>query len=629
MYESFYGLKAKPFSMLPDPEFLYLSKKHRLALTMLEYTLMNNAGFCVITGEIGAGKTTLLRKLLSTVEDDVTIGMITNTHQSFGELLDWVLAAFGIHEPGLGKVEMHQRFVDFLLEQYASNKSTLLIVDEAQNMPASTLEEMRMLSNINSEQDLVLQVILAGQPELKDMLRKPELMQFAQRIAVDFHLDALNSDETIHYIQHRLVTAGATTDIFTPDACRLIAECSGGVPRLINLLCDTALVYGFADQCQIIDADLIEEVVNERLEHSILPLVKIDKRRNTSKEDNDNFPWINPEGGTKGLKPAAEKKTTEKKTTEKAASIIEQADAQANGDGGYSPRVDENNTETAEPPPPVAADGRSQHNSKAVVIPTLTLDAEQAIHVSSFRQGQVLTPDDVTRTAPGHFYGAARPRHAAPTADHTEKSWSSKGLILFALVILVLFLFLSLSPASYDYVAGLSGYLGKALSVGPINNDPAEIEFLEERAEIAEIAFNEDRTETEMLKQDLSRMQQQIEDMQRERDEALAKARQEQELRALDVQAAEEAARREQEAVAAAALAADEAQEAARQANKLAKQHRLENQRLREQIGRLEQVKQQTEAKQKLLEEQRKLVVLEWERIAREKAELERQFNDW
>lgn len=294
--------------MLPDPDFLYQSKKHRLALTMLEYAMINNAGFCVITGEIGAGKTTLLRKLLTTLENDLTVGMITNTHQSFGELLDWVLSAFGIHEPGLDKVQLHQRFVDFLLAQYAKNKSTLLIVDEAQNMPAATLEELRMLSNINSEKDLVLQIILAGQPDLKDTLRKPELTQFAQRIAVDFHLTALNPGETAHYIQHRLVTAGATEDIFTPGACRLIAEYSGGVPRLINLLSDTALVYGFADQRQVIDVDLIEEVVSERMEHSIVPLVKIDKRKDTIPTDDDDFPWINPEGGTQGLKPAAEKK---------------------------------------------------------------------------------------------------------------------------------------------------------------------------------------------------------------------------------------------------------------------------------------------------------------------------------
>ncbi len=308
MYESFYGLKSKPFSLLPDPEFLYLGKQHKVALALLEYALMNHAGFCVITGEIGAGKTTLLRKLLDTIDENITVGMITNTHQSFGELLDWVLSAYGIHQSGLTKVELHQRLVDFLLEQYANNKTTLLIVDEAQNMPVTTLEELRMLSNINSEKDLVLQVILAGQPGLKDTLRKPELMQFAQRISVDYHLDALTSDETCSYIQHRLVTAGATDDIFTPNACRLIHQYSGGVPRLINLLSDTALVYGFADQKKTIDIDLIEEMVRERMENSILPLVNINKHQIAVNANDDNFPWINPEGGTHGLKPVAEKK---------------------------------------------------------------------------------------------------------------------------------------------------------------------------------------------------------------------------------------------------------------------------------------------------------------------------------
>ncbi len=312
MYESFYGLKAKPFSMLPDPEFLYLGKKHQMGLTSLEYGLINHAGFCVISGEIGAGKTTLLRKLLDSIEDNYTVGMITNTHQSFGELLDWVLSAFGIHQPGLSKVEMHQRLVDFMLEQYASNKTTLLIVDEAQNMPATTLEELRMLSNINSEKDQVLQIILSGQPGLKETLRKPQLIQFAQRIGVDYHLDALNPIETCFYIQHRLITAGASEDIFTPDACRLINDYSGGVPRLINLLCDTALVYGFADQKKIIDVDVIEEMVKERMENSVVPLINIDKSIKSQNRNDQDFPWINPEGGSHGLKPTAEKKTVKK-----------------------------------------------------------------------------------------------------------------------------------------------------------------------------------------------------------------------------------------------------------------------------------------------------------------------------
>ena len=186
MYESFYGLTTKPFSLLPDPEFLYLGKKHKVALALLEYALMNNAGFCVITGEIGAGKTTLLRRLLGSIEENITVGMITNTHQSFGELLDWVLSAFGIHQSGLSKVEMHQRLVDFLLEQYASNKTTLLIVDEAQLLDESTLEEIRLLLNFQLNDRFLLSIILIGQPELGEKIR--EIEQLNQRIAIKYHL---------------------------------------------------------------------------------------------------------------------------------------------------------------------------------------------------------------------------------------------------------------------------------------------------------------------------------------------------------------------------------------------------------------------------------------------------------
>lgn len=272
MYESFYGLKEKPFSMQPDPGFLYLSKKHQKALTLFEYGLMNRAGFCVISGEIGSGKTTLLRKLLDNMSRRLTVGMITNTHKQFGELLDWVLSAFDIHEKGLNEVEKHQRFIDFLLEQYAAKKTTLLIVDEAQNMTPDKLEELRMLSNINTGKDQVLQVMLAGQPELKDTLHLPELKQFVQRISVDYHLGSLNEEETLGYIEHRLSVAGADKPIFTKAACEMLYKYSGGTPRLLNLLCDTAMVYGFADQEEVIDEDLVAEMIIERMQDSLVPL---------------------------------------------------------------------------------------------------------------------------------------------------------------------------------------------------------------------------------------------------------------------------------------------------------------------------------------------------------------------
>ena len=309
---------------------------------MLEYALYNNAGFCVISGDIGAGKTTLLRKLLDIMEENITVGMITNTHKSFGDLLDWVLSAYNIHKSGLNKVEMHQAFLDFLLAQYAKKKTTLLIVDEAQNMSVETLEELRMLSNINSGKDQLLQIILAGQPELKDTLRRPELKQFVQRIAVDYHLGALSIEETFGYIRHRLATAGATRDLFTPLACQRIHEYSGGIPRLINLLCDTALVYGFADQAKLISESLVDEMVREHMADSLVPI------RRTGRTGSENTPPVMAGGGrseqsavppASQLKPVsaepkkkAAKPTAEKKTvTNTRPTVVPQSQSRGSG----------------------------------------------------------------------------------------------------------------------------------------------------------------------------------------------------------------------------------------------------------------------------------------------------------
>ncbi len=273
MYETFYQLKEKPFTLLPDPSFLYPSKQHRMGLTLLEYGLMNQAGFTVISGEIGAGKTTLIRQLLNSMGHEFTIGLITNTHRSFGELLQWILLAFNLDHKDMNKVEMYQRFVDFVIDEYAQNRRTVLIVDEAQNMDAETLEELRMLSNINADKDLSLQVVLSGQRELRETLRRPDLVQFAQRITVDYHLEPLSESETAGYIRHRLQVAGGDPDIFTPRACAAIHRYSNGVPRLINLLCDTALVYGYADQKARIDAKLVTDVAREKQQGGIFPVI--------------------------------------------------------------------------------------------------------------------------------------------------------------------------------------------------------------------------------------------------------------------------------------------------------------------------------------------------------------------
>jgi len=272
MYQNFYGFREKPFSLLPDSGFLYLSDKHRMALTLLEYGLMNQAGFTVISGGIGTGKTTLIRKLLNDIDPSIKVGLISNTHQTFGDLLQWIALAFDLPHQGRDKVQLYQDFMDFIIQEYAQGRRTVLIVDEAQNMPAETLEELRMLSNVNADKDQVLQIILVGQRELRETLRRPDLVQFAQRIGVDYHLEPLDADETSDYIRHRCKTAGGKAELFSDQACQLIHQYSSGVPRLINLLCDTALVYGYAEQRDRVDAALVEDVAKQKQQGGLFPI---------------------------------------------------------------------------------------------------------------------------------------------------------------------------------------------------------------------------------------------------------------------------------------------------------------------------------------------------------------------
>ena len=269
MYESFFGLNDKPFSIQPDPDYMFWSKGHALAFAMIEYGIMNRAGFTVITGEIGSGKTTLIRHLLNRLGDEVTVGLVSNAVEKRGELLHWVLMAFGKPYEEKPVVALHADFYDFLISEYAEGRRTILIVDEAQNLGPQTLEELRMLSNINADKDQLLQVILVGQPQLKNLLQQPDLVQFAQRIASDYHLRPLNSEETASYIAHRLEVAGARMEVFTHEACLRIARATRGIPRLVNVLCDTALVYGFSTGARVIDADLIEEIIRDKSEYGI------------------------------------------------------------------------------------------------------------------------------------------------------------------------------------------------------------------------------------------------------------------------------------------------------------------------------------------------------------------------
>jgi general secretion pathway protein A len=270
MYLEYYGLNERPFSLVPDPEFLFWARPHSKAYTMLEYGIASHAPITLITGEIGSGKTTLVRKLLSEIPMDYSIGLISNATGGRGELLHWVMMSLGQEVAASASyVQIFRAFQEFLIDEYAQGRRTALIFDEAQNLTPETLEELRMFSNINADKDELLQLILVGQPELRDMVRRPELQQFAQRIASEYHLRALSVPEAAGYIDHRMAIGGAQRKVFDADAALLIHAACRGVPRLINQLCDYALVYGFAAEEPVINARIVREVLEDRRDYGV------------------------------------------------------------------------------------------------------------------------------------------------------------------------------------------------------------------------------------------------------------------------------------------------------------------------------------------------------------------------
>jgi len=266
MYEEYYKLTENPFSLLPDPAFLFLSAKHKRALSLLEYGVIKNYGIIAITGEIGTGKTTLLRQLLNSVDENVKIGLISNPHNSFSELLKWVFVAYGLNYKNKDTVELYDEFVNFVIDEYADNHKVVLIIDEAQNMSPAALEELRMLSNINADKHQALQMILVGQPDLREILLQPELKQLVQRVATAYHLTALDKSDVEPYIHHRLKHVGSEEALFPPATIDKIWIHSQGVPRIINTLCDTALVYGYVEKESFISPEIIDKVIQERIE---------------------------------------------------------------------------------------------------------------------------------------------------------------------------------------------------------------------------------------------------------------------------------------------------------------------------------------------------------------------------
>ena len=262
IYTEHFGLSERPFTLLPDPDFLFWSSNHKRAYTMLEYGLVTKAPITVITGEVGAGKTTLLQYLLNQMDQDISIGLVSNAHGDRGELLRWVMLSLSQPCPREATyVELFNLFQTYLIEEYASGRRVALIFDEAQNLSKSALEELRMFTNINSNKDELLQLILVGQPELRDIIRSPDLTQFAQRVSASFHLSPMDPDSVLAYIAHRLRKAGAVRMLFTRQACAVIHEATGGIPRLVNQLCDFSMVYASTDGKKTVSETTVRSVL--------------------------------------------------------------------------------------------------------------------------------------------------------------------------------------------------------------------------------------------------------------------------------------------------------------------------------------------------------------------------------
>lgn len=264
IYTVHFGLKERPFSLVPDPDFLFWAGGHKRAYTMLEYGILTRAPITLITGEVGAGKTTLLHHLLRSIGDDVRVGLVSNAQGARGELLHWVLLSLGqVALPGAGYVELFGQFQAFLIHEYSLGNRVILIFDEAQNLSRESLEELRMFTNINAGKDELLQLVLVGQPELRDAIRRPDLIQFAQRVAASFHLSAMDVPTVRAYISHRLKVAGATEEIFSPAAAQLVYDMTRGVPRLVNQLCDLSLVYAFTKDQYRVPRLTVQQVLDD------------------------------------------------------------------------------------------------------------------------------------------------------------------------------------------------------------------------------------------------------------------------------------------------------------------------------------------------------------------------------
>ncbi|WP_127104544.1 ExeA family protein [Pararhodobacter zhoushanensis] len=262
-YLDHFGLRERPFALAPDPEYLFWSPEHRGAYAMLDYGLSTRAPITLLTGEIGAGKTTLLHHFIDSLDDAVTIGMISNARPGVNDVMRRVCAALGLSAPKGGDGDPFGVIQDFLLAEHDAGNRVLLVIDEAQNLNRDALEDLRMLTNINAGRDEVLQLLLVGQPELRAMVRRPDLVQFAQRVAASYHLPRLDAASTGGYIASRIRHAGGNPNIFSRQAAELIHQATDGVPRLINQLCDLALTYAYAGQQPMVKRETVAQVLDD------------------------------------------------------------------------------------------------------------------------------------------------------------------------------------------------------------------------------------------------------------------------------------------------------------------------------------------------------------------------------
>jgi general secretion pathway protein A len=265
MYKSFFKLKSKPFQITPDPEFLFISKVHKKALTYLNYGISSDSGgFIIVTGEVGTGKTTLIRSIMKGLKKDIIFSLINNTRLTSGELLSMINKDFGLDIKNKDKTQLLSDLTDFLIDQYGKGRKSILIIDEAQNLSPDLLEEIRLISNLETDKSKLLQIILVGQPELRKVIAQPNLRALRQRTNISCHIYPLLRNETEEYLFHRLEIAGNREAVsFQDGTIDLIHNFARGIPRLINIVCDFLLLSAFVDNTREISLDMAKEVIND------------------------------------------------------------------------------------------------------------------------------------------------------------------------------------------------------------------------------------------------------------------------------------------------------------------------------------------------------------------------------